>query len=62
METQNKLYTQRELMTMLDNKSLEERRELTNKTKLTYGFVDYRHIFMSMGFVHAFNGNWKQAN
>jgi hypothetical protein len=37
---------------------LSELKEITKKCKKCFGFVDFRHIFVTMGYVHAFSNKW----
>jgi len=47
-----------EIIRLRDTMPLDELRRITNKCKETYGFIDYRHIFMTMGYRHAYNDKW----
>ena len=38
--------------------SVEELRKITNKCLDDFGFVDYHHIFLTMGYVNAYNDKW----
>ncbi len=53
-----KLFTERELILLRDTMELSELKRQTKECKETYGIVDYRHIFMIMGYTYAFNHKW----
>ena len=52
------LVSEYEIIKKRDTMNLDELKQITEKCKETYGFVDYRHIFMTMGYKHAFNDKW----
>ena len=52
------LVTEREIILLRDSMKLSELRKITKKCKDKFGFVDYRRIFVTMGYVHAFNDKW----
>lgn len=58
MTPNTKLVTERELILLRDTMELSELKRQTKKCKETFGFVDYRHIFITMGYTHAFNDKW----
>ena len=55
-----RLYTEREIIEMRDNMSVLELRKITNQAKKDFGYVDFRAIFKTMGFEHAFGDKWKK--
>ena len=55
------LITERKLIELRDTMEVSELSKITKKCKKTYGFVDYRHIFKTMGYVHAFNDKWYKS-
>jgi hypothetical protein len=58
MTPDTKLYTERELILMRDELSLEERKAQTKLCMEIHGMVFYRYLFMIMGYTHAFNDKW----
>lgn len=50
--------TVRELIKMRDEMTDAELKEQTRKTKERLGYVDYRGIFETMGYRHAFNDTY----
>ena len=55
---ETKLISEREIILLRDTMSIAELRKITDKCKKTFGFVDYRNIFRTMGYKHAFNDKW----
>jgi len=53
------LITKTELIALRDSMPLEILKEQTRKTKERNGYVDYRGIFETMGYVHAFNDTYQ---
>ena len=54
-----KIYiTEREIILLRDQMSNSDLTKITDKCKQTYGFVDFTHIFKTMGYIHAFNDSW----
>lgn len=53
--------TQTELIKLRDNMSVEELRRITNETMKREGYVSYRALFETMGYVHAFNDTYKKV-
>lgn len=56
------LISEYEIIRLRDTMSVSKLRAITNKCKEEFGFVDYRHIFKAMGYVHAFNDKWYITN
>ena len=54
------LISESEIVKLRDKMSVPKLRKITNKCKKKFGFVDYHHIFITMGYVHAFNDKWSK--
>jgi hypothetical protein len=52
------LITEREIMLLRDTMKLSKLKEITNNCKAKFGFVDHKHIFITMGYEHAYNDKW----
>ena len=52
------LISEYQLIRLRDTMEVSELRKITKKCRRKFGFVDYRHIFMTMGFKHAYNDKW----
>ena len=52
------LITERQIIELRDTMPLDKLKKTTKDCMKKFGFVDYRHIFMTMGYVHAFNDKW----
>ncbi len=55
------LISKTDLIKMMDEMSIEETRTIINETKQKNGYVSYRAIFETMGYVHSFNEYYKKA-
>ena len=49
----------REIIKKRDEMSLSSLREITNKTMEKYGFVDYKRLFETMGYIHRYNDKYE---
>lgn len=49
------LISSREIILLRDKMPLDELKSITKKTLKTYGFVDFHHIFLTMGYTKAYN-------
>jgi hypothetical protein len=52
------LITERGIIELRDQMSIEDLRAITNKCMADWGFVSFRYLFITMGYVHAFNDKW----
>ena len=52
------LVSEYEIIRLRDTMPLDELKKITKKCEKKFGFVDYRHIFVTMGYTHAFNDKW----
>jgi hypothetical protein len=52
------LITERQIIELRDTMEVSKLSAITKKCEKQFGFVDYRHIFKAMGYVHAFNDKW----
>lgn len=48
------LITDRNIILLRDEMPLTELKKITIKTKEIYGFVDFHHIFLTMGYTKAY--------
>ena len=49
------LITDRDIILLRDQMPLDELKVISKKTLKTYGFVDFHHTFLTMGYTKAFN-------
>lgn len=54
------LVSEYEIIRLRDKMPVEELRAITNKTKERLGYVNFRAIFETMGYVHAFNDKYRK--
>ena len=47
-----------DIIRLRDKMPLERLRAITKQTMKTFGFVDYTRLFLTMGYVHAFNDKY----
>ena len=50
--------TEYEIIRLRDNMPLSKLKRITKETMARKGYVDYRGIFETMGYVHAFNNKY----
>jgi hypothetical protein len=56
-------YKSLDIIKLRDNMSVDELRIISNKTKEIYGFIDYKRLFITMGYTHAFGDTYyKEIN
>ena len=55
------LISEYEIIILRDKMSVSQLSKITDKCKKDNGFVSYREIFKTMGYVHAFNDKWYKS-
>lgn len=55
------LISKTDLIKMMDEMSIEDTRTIIKETKQKNGYVSYRAIFETMGYVHSFNEYYKKS-
>jgi len=58
----NNTITDIEIIKLRDHMSLEKLRSITNDCKKKFGFIDFRHIFITMGYEPAYGNKYYVPN
>jgi len=59
--TKTIIVSEYEIIKLRDTMELSKLKEITDKCKKDFGYVDYRGIFKTMGYTHAYNDKWYKS-